>query len=68
MDLTKAVFKAINKSESIEFMDTPIDIRDKYQYFTEAKMDKLKKIGYSKTFHSLEEGTTDYVQNYLMKL
>ena len=68
LDLTRAVFKALNKSESISFIDTPIDIRDKYQYFTEAKMDKLKKIGYSKPFYSLEDGAGDYVRNYLMKL
>lgn len=68
LDLTRAVFNAVNKPESIDFIDTPVDIRDKYQYFTEAKMDKLKKIGYVKPFHTLEEGTTDYVQNYLMKL
>ncbi len=67
LDLTRAVFKALNKPESIDFIDTPVDIRDKYQYFTEAKMDKLKKIGYAKPFHTLEEGTTDYVQNYLMR-
>lgn len=68
LDLTRAVFKALNKPENIEFIDTPIDIRDKYQYFTEARMEKLRKIGYTKPFHSLEEGTTDYVQNYLMRL
>lgn len=68
LDLTRAVFKAVNKPESIDFIDTPVDIRDKYQYFTEAKMDKLKKIGYVKPFHTLEEGATDYVQNYLMEL
>jgi ADP-L-glycero-D-manno-heptose 6-epimerase len=63
----RAVFKAMNKPESIEYIDTPVDIRDKYQYFTEAKMEKLKRIGYDKPFHSLEEGATDYVQNYLMR-
>ena len=63
--LVKTVFKALDKKEEIEFIDTPIDIRDKYQYFTEANMNKLKSIGYSKPFHSLEEGTTDYVNNYL---
>ena len=57
----------LSEPESIEFIDTPIDIRDKYQYFTEAKMEKLKKIGYTKPFHSLEEGAADYVQSYLMK-
>jgi ADP-L-glycero-D-manno-heptose 6-epimerase len=68
LDLTKAVFKALKKPENIEFIDTPVDIRDNYQYFTEAKMDKLRAAGYEKEFASLEEGTTDYVQNYLMKL
>lgn len=63
--LVKSVFKALDKKDEIEFIDTPIDIRDNYQYFTEANMNKLKSIGYSKPFHSLEEGTIDYVQNYL---
>ncbi len=67
LDLTKSVFKAMGKKEDISFIDTPADIRDKYQYFTEANMDKLKSIGYSKPFHSLEEGTQDYVKNYLME-
>jgi ADP-L-glycero-D-manno-heptose 6-epimerase len=68
LDLTRAVFKAMKKEEHIEFIDTPEDIRDKYQYFTEAKMEKLYgKAGYDKTFHTLEEGIHDYVTNYLMK-
>jgi ADP-L-glycero-D-manno-heptose 6-epimerase len=67
LDLTKSVFKAMNKVADIEFIDTPVDIRDKYQYFTEANMKKLKKIGYAKPFHSLEDGTEDYVKNYLTK-
>lgn len=66
LDLTKATFRAMGKKENIEFIDTPVDIRDKYQYFTEANMDKLKNIGYAVPFHSLEEGTEDYVKNYLM--
>jgi ADP-L-glycero-D-manno-heptose 6-epimerase len=65
LDLTRAVFHALDKKEQIEFIDTPIDIRDKYQYFTEAKMEKLKGIGYTKPFISLENGTSDYVRNYL---
>lgn len=68
LDLVRAVFRAMDKKEAIEFIDTPEDIRDKYQYFTEAAMGKLRSIGYTKPFHSLEEGTTDYVRNYLMKL
>ena len=67
IDLTKATFKAMNKEADISFIPTPEDIRDKYQYFTEAKMDKLKRNGYTKEFYTLEEGVTDYVQNYLMK-
>ncbi|MEQ1586521.1 MAG: ADP-glyceromanno-heptose 6-epimerase [Cyclobacteriaceae bacterium] len=65
VDLTKAVFRALNKQENIEFIDTPVDIRDKYQYFTEANMEKIKKIGYSTSFTSLEDGVKDYVKNYL---
>ncbi|MGQ0829841.1 MAG: ADP-glyceromanno-heptose 6-epimerase [Bacteroidota bacterium] len=64
-DLVKNTFAAVNKKPDIEFIDTPVDIRDKYQYFTEANMAKLKSIGYSKPFHTLEEGVKDYVQNYL---
>lgn len=65
LDLTKNTFKAMGVQENISFVDTPEDIRDKYQYFTEAKMEKLRKVGYSKEFHSLEEGIEDYVKNYL---
>jgi len=67
LDLTRSVFRAMNKNEVVEFVDTPVDIRDKYQYFTEANMNKLVSIGYTKPFHSLEEGTQDYVTNYLMQ-
>jgi ADP-L-glycero-D-manno-heptose 6-epimerase len=67
LDLVRAVFRSMGKPEQIEFIDTPVDIRDKYQYFTEASMTKLQSIGYTKPFHSLEEGTTDYVKNFLMK-
>jgi ADP-L-glycero-D-manno-heptose 6-epimerase len=66
LDLVKATFKAMDKQENISFIDTPADIRDKYQYFTEANMQKLKNIGYSKKFYELEEGVNDYVKNYLL--
>ncbi|QNL23119.1 ADP-glyceromanno-heptose 6-epimerase [Hyphobacterium sp. CCMP332] len=66
LDLAKSVFKALNKKEEIEFIDTPADIRDKYQYFTEANMAKLKSIGYKKPFTTLEDGIQDYVKNYLL--
>ena len=65
LDLVKATFVAMGKEEQISFIDTPADIRDKYQYFTEANMAKLKGIGYDQPFHELEDGVKDYVQNYL---
>lgn len=65
LDLANATFKALNKELKIEFIDTPIDIRDKYQYFTEANMQKIINSGYKKPFTTLEEGVKDYVQNYL---
>jgi ADP-L-glycero-D-manno-heptose 6-epimerase len=64
-DLALASFQAMGKVPSIEFVDTPADIRDKYQYFTEANMAKLISIGYNNPFHTLEEGVHDYVTNYL---
>lgn len=66
LDLVKNTFKAMNIEESISFIDTPLDIRDKYQYFTEANMQKLVDIGYKEGFYSLEEGIDDYVKNYLL--
>ncbi|WMN06305.1 ADP-glyceromanno-heptose 6-epimerase [Marivirga arenosa] len=63
LDLVKAVFKSMKMKEDISFIDTPEDIRDKYQYFTEANMEKLKSIGYPKDFTSLEEGVDQYLQN-----
>ena len=67
LDLANNAFGALNKKPKIEFIDTPVDIRDKYQYFTEANMAKLRSIGYDKPFHTLEEGVRDYVQNYLIE-
>jgi len=65
LDLANAVFASLSTPARIEFIDTPIDIRDKYQYFTEANMQKLRRTGYSKAFYTLEEGITEYVQGYL---
>lgn len=65
LDLTLAVFASLNVEENISFIDTPEDIRDKYQYFTEADMSKLQSIGYPYPFTALEEGVKDYVTNYL---
>ena len=66
LDLAKNTFKNVDKPENIDFIDTPIDIRDKYQYFTEADMSKLIGEGYKIPFHTLEEGVADYVTNYLV--
>lgn len=67
LDLATNTFKALNEPVKISFVPTPEDIREKYQYFTEANMDKLRAIGYSKEFHTLEQGVEDYVRNYLVK-
>lgn len=65
LDLANATFKALDKEAVIEFIDTPEDIRDKYQYYTEANMTKLFSAGYDKPFYSLQKGIDDYVKNYL---
>ena len=65
-DLVEATFSAMNIKSDISYIDTPIDIRDKYQYFTEADMQKLKTVGYKNSFTNLEDGVKDYVQNYLI--
>lgn len=66
-DLVKAIYHTLNKDVNIEYIDTPLDIRDKYQYFTEADMKKLRKAGYEEEITSLEDGIKDYVNNYLEK-
>jgi ADP-L-glycero-D-manno-heptose 6-epimerase len=66
-DLVTATFKAMNRERNISFIDTPEDIRDKYQYFTEAVMNKLIAAGYEDGFYTLEKGVEDYVKNYLME-
>jgi ADP-L-glycero-D-manno-heptose 6-epimerase len=65
VDLAKATFAALDLEPKIEFIDTPEDIRDKYQYFTEANMTKLIAVGYNRPFTSLEDGVGDYVKHYL---
>lgn len=67
LDLANATFAALDKAPVIEFVDTPADIRDKYQYFTEADMRKLVTAGYKNPFTTLEQGVSDYVKNYLDK-
>lgn len=63
-DLADNTFKAMGLPTRIEFIDTPLEIRDKYQYFTEANMAKLRKAGYNEPFTSLEDGVRSYV-NFL---
>jgi ADP-L-glycero-D-manno-heptose 6-epimerase len=66
--LVNATFAGLDLEPNIEYVDMPSDIRNKYQYFTEANMQKLKAAGYTKAFYSLEEGVDDYVRNYLVGL
>ena len=65
-DLIKATFRALNLKVNISYIDTPADIRDRYQYFTEANMSKLQSIGYNKPFTNLDDGVGLYVQKYLL--
>ena len=64
-DLATAVFAALNRQPNIEYVDTPEQIRDKYQYFTQADMARLRAAGYTADFTSLEDGVADYVRTYL---
>jgi ADP-L-glycero-D-manno-heptose 6-epimerase len=65
LDLTRSTFHSMDLEPDIDFIDTPEDIRDKYQYFTEADMSKLRNAGYCESFYTLEAGVDDYVRNYL---
>ena len=66
-DLVNAIYKALDRKPNIEYIDTPEDIREKYQYYTEADMQKLRAAGYSDEFYSLERGVEEYVKEYLQK-
>ena len=66
LDLVHATFKAMKKAPHISFIDTPEDIRDTYQYFTEADLSKLRAAGYTNPFRSLESGIEDYVRHHLI--
>jgi ADP-L-glycero-D-manno-heptose 6-epimerase len=65
-DLVASIFKSLNKEVNIDYIDLPEHLREKYQYFTEANMDKIKKAGFNSSITSLEEGVADYVKNYLL--
>lgn len=67
IELVTALFGALGKPVNIEFIDMPEEIREKYQYFTEANMKKLFSAGYNKPIMSVQDGVTDYVKNYLLK-
>ncbi|HEX3934985.1 MAG TPA: ADP-glyceromanno-heptose 6-epimerase, partial [Puia sp.] len=66
-DLVKATYAGLDLASNIQYIDMPLDIRDKYQYFTEANMGKLRAAGYTAPFYTLEQGVGDYVRNYLSK-
>ncbi len=66
-NLVASIFNAMDKTVNIEYIDLPAEIADRYQYFTEAKMDKILKAGYPGEISSLEEGVADYVKSYLLK-
>lgn len=66
-DLASATFRAMGRKPDIQYVDMPKELQKKYQYYTQAKMDKLRQAGYQEEFYSLEAGVEDYVQNYLMK-
>jgi ADP-L-glycero-D-manno-heptose 6-epimerase len=66
-DLVKSTFAGIHQEPNIVYIDMPEDIRDKYQYYTQANMHKLQEAGYNEPFYSLEDGVMDYVSNYLAK-
>lgn len=64
-DLAESIFKAMNLPKNIEYIDIPEDIKEKYQYFTEANMNKLRSIGYTKPFTKIEAAIEDYIKNYI---
>lgn len=62
LDLVRATFRAMGRPEAIDFIDTPVEIRERYQYFTEARMERLRAQGYTRPFTSLEDGVERYVK------
>ena len=64
-DLAAAVFAAMDRDVAVDYVDMPETLRGKYQYFTEAKMERLRAAGYDRLFTSLEDGIADYVRHYL---
>lgn len=66
-DLARALFQSMDQPFHVDYIDTPLDIRDTYQYFTQAEMKKLRHAGYTDAFHSLEAGISSYIKQYLSK-
>jgi ADP-L-glycero-D-manno-heptose 6-epimerase len=66
-DLVKATFSAMDLNAEIQYIDMPEDIRNTYQYYTQAEMQKIKTAGYNEKMYSLEKGINDYIRNYLSK-
>jgi ADP-L-glycero-D-manno-heptose 6-epimerase len=66
-DLASAVFRALGQAPRIDYVDTPADLREKYQYFTEARMERLRNAGYDRPFASLEDGVARYVREHLTR-
>ena len=66
-DLALATYRAMNEEPRIRYIPTPEHIRKQYQYYTKAEMDKLIEAGYDKSFTTLEDGISKYVNNYLSK-
>jgi ADP-L-glycero-D-manno-heptose 6-epimerase len=64
-DLAAAVYRALGVEPRIHYVDTPVEIRDKYQYFTEARMERIRAAGFTAAPTPLEEGVRDYVQTFL---
>jgi ADP-L-glycero-D-manno-heptose 6-epimerase len=66
-DLTRATFRALDTEPRVTFIDMPEDIRNTYQYVTQAVMEKLRASGYTEPFYTLEDGVDEYVRKYLAK-
>lgn len=67
LDLSNAMFRACGKSQRVEFIEMPAELRARYQYFTQANIEKLRSIGYDRPMTALEDGATNYIKGYLMK-
>ena len=65
LEMTHAIFKALDREPRVEFVEMPESMRDRYQYFTEANVGRLRQAGFTRPFTSLEDGVADYVRNYL---